>query len=323
MKKEESFPLISVCIPAYNHEKYVQECLSAVIDQSYPNLELILIDDGSTDSTWSKVQEMLPLCKQRFRRVLFLTQENQGTCVTFKRLFDLAEGECIALSASDDKFLPDALFKLYQCLKNNDRVGLAVGKNLIIDSSSVLCYWDKYRNNVYQESDACYKSFTDFIEKDTGLTIDSSQYGTYKSLLRGNHIANGWLFRKCYLNKILPFAKEAPLEDWWFMLQMSKVCSIKAIPDETFCYRWHGKNTITQIEKISRYARLTLQYEISLLLKTKDDVHLADLQKVKCYRKTRYLFGNWVKLVVSKDLYRKQKVLIVLDHNFLISEKQF
>lgn len=51
-----SNPLISVIIPAYNHENYVQECINSIIEQTYKNIELIIVDDGSKDSTWNKIQ---------------------------------------------------------------------------------------------------------------------------------------------------------------------------------------------------------------------------------------------------------------------------
>ena len=51
--------LVSVIIPAYNHEQYIQESIKSVINQTYQNIELVVIDDGSKDSTWQKICEML------------------------------------------------------------------------------------------------------------------------------------------------------------------------------------------------------------------------------------------------------------------------
>lgn len=53
-----SLPLISVLIPAYNHQNYIQECIESVICQDYGNLELIILDDGSSDLTWLKIIEL-------------------------------------------------------------------------------------------------------------------------------------------------------------------------------------------------------------------------------------------------------------------------
>ena len=52
-------PLVSVVIPCYNHEKFVQDCIQSVIDQTYENIELIIIDDGSKDSSVDKIKGMI------------------------------------------------------------------------------------------------------------------------------------------------------------------------------------------------------------------------------------------------------------------------
>ena len=71
-------PLVSVLIPAYNHEKYVQDAIKSIMEQTYQNIELIVIDDGSKDSTWQKIQDMKSECEKRFTRVHFETKQNEG-----------------------------------------------------------------------------------------------------------------------------------------------------------------------------------------------------------------------------------------------------
>ena len=60
--------LVSVVIPAYNHEKYIQTTIESVIAQTYKNIELLILDDGSSDNTWNKIQEMREKCERRFVR---------------------------------------------------------------------------------------------------------------------------------------------------------------------------------------------------------------------------------------------------------------
>ena len=59
-------PLVSIIIPAYNHENYIQECFDSIINQTYQNIELILLNDGSKDSTHSKILEYEDKLKERF-----------------------------------------------------------------------------------------------------------------------------------------------------------------------------------------------------------------------------------------------------------------
>ena len=112
-------PLVSVIIPAYNHEKYVQETVKSIINQTYKNIELIIIDDGSTDNTWQKIQEIKEECEKRFKRVFFETKKNEGTCKTLTKLISLTQGEFVYLIASDDRAKPKAIEKEVAFLKKN------------------------------------------------------------------------------------------------------------------------------------------------------------------------------------------------------------
>ena len=65
-------PLVSIVIPCYNHENFVQDCIQSVIDQTYQNIELIIIDDGSKDNSILKILDMVDLCKSRFVNFEFI-----------------------------------------------------------------------------------------------------------------------------------------------------------------------------------------------------------------------------------------------------------
>lgn len=99
-KKEMTMdgPLVSVTIPAYNHEPYVQEAIKSVLRQSYENLELIVIDDGSTDGTAEKIRE----CRRHEERIRFVSRENQGLVRTLNLGIKLAKGKYWCQMASDD-----------------------------------------------------------------------------------------------------------------------------------------------------------------------------------------------------------------------------
>lgn len=295
-------PLVSICIPAYNHERYIGECLEALLDQDYPNMELIVINDGSKDNTWEIINTYKERCDQFFKRVIFKTQENQGTCKTLNSLLQEAAGEYIALCASDDKFLPHAIQAEAEFLTANPKSGLVFGTNLIMDSDSTICYWDKQQNNVYNKEQATYTSFTDFITKCTSISPTSELFGTYQGILKSNHIGNGWMFRRALLNVIPPFTPEAPLEDHWFMMQVSKHAQISFIPNETFCYRWHATNTIKQHEKMRIIAKQTYLWEKKYVstLPCKKFAHI--------FRK--HLFQERMSRIYKKKITRKGYLLI-------------
>jgi alpha-1,3-rhamnosyltransferase len=187
-------PLVSVIVPAYNHERYVQETILSIINQTYKNIELIIIDDGSSDNTWGKIIDLQNICKDRFSRIDFSKQDNAGTCITLNRLIEKSSGEYIYLIASDDKAAPEAIEKELFFLLENQEYALVVGANDIIDTNGRQCFWDKNRNNVYKKKDARWLSFSEwFMEFRHQIDFFSDDFGSYYSLLRyENHIPNGF-----------------------------------------------------------------------------------------------------------------------------------
>jgi glycosyltransferase involved in cell wall biosynthesis len=95
-------PRVSVIIPAYNCDRYIQQAVESVLDQTYSDYEIIVINDGSTDQTAEALQ---PYCD----RIRYYYQENQGAGLARNRAMRLARGKLIAFLDADDFFLPDKL----------------------------------------------------------------------------------------------------------------------------------------------------------------------------------------------------------------------
>lgn len=276
--------LISVLIPAYNHEKYVQETIKSIIAQTYNNIELIVIDDGSKDSTFNKITQLKTQCENRFARFIAQTQENQGTCRTLNKLLELAQGEYIYIIASDDKASPDALAELQSFLSQNNDYALAVGENLLIDANSKQFYITSDMKMIYDPKYAECKSFTDFLMKSKKGIVDffSDQFGSYETLLEGNYVPNGYLIRKSIFDEIGNFDVNVPLEDYYLMLQIAKYSKMKYISKPTFYYRWHGENTAKDKSKLVQMATFTRLNELKILLKNNDIKHLMIFQNCVC-----------------------------------------
>ena len=270
-------PLVSVLIPAYNHEKYIQKTITSILNQSYKNIELIIVNDGSSDFTYQKMCEIEPLCRNRFSRVVFETQENKGTCDTLIKLINISLGEFIYFIASDDLAKPEAIEKQLIFLLNNPFYSLVVGDNEIIDEDGVVCYWNRERKNVYNKLEAVYFTFADFLQKDLKLNFLAEDFGNYSSLYLRNYIPNGYLIRKSIFEKINTFTKNAPLEDWYMMLQISKYSRLKYIDEILFSYRWHATNTIKQLSRMTSYEQQTRDYEEKILEKIKIQEVLPDV----------------------------------------------
>lgn len=114
---EQSSPLISVIVPVYNVESYLNQCIDSILNQELTDFELLLIDDGSTD----KSGEICDVYQRQDNRVRVFHKKNGGGASSARNMgLDNAKGEWIAFVDSDDYVTPDYLFDLYDSLKEND-----------------------------------------------------------------------------------------------------------------------------------------------------------------------------------------------------------
>lgn len=316
--------LISVIIPCYNHSLYIKETIESIIKQSYSNIELIIIDDGSTDDSFEKIKELEEDCQKRFANVIFKKHENKGVCDSLNELISLSSGDYVYLIASDDIAQPQAVEKLYNFLSSNEDYSLVVGDNQIIDSDSRVCFWDKNRNIVYDEKQAKFKTFSQFLScgrKD--VNFKSKDFGNYPSIVEMNYIPNGYLIRKSIFEKIGLFTNDAPLEDYFLMMQIAKYSKIKYIDEILFSYRWHGSNTVKQNEKILKLIDKTRFNEKELIKRSDVNNFNQDIQNYIKFGKMVIRIGVpfFVEIYKVKNIFFKKTYLRVLGVNFTIKSK--
>lgn len=281
--------LVSVLIPAYNHENYIQETIESIINQTYPNIELIILDDGSKDKTWEKITELKPKCENRFVKIHFETKQNEGTCMTLNKLLKLSSGEFVYIIASDDLAKPQAIEKEVKFLQNNPDYALAVGDNEYVDSMGKQIFRTQkaFTSNI---KNAKYKTVKEFLSSKLKIDFLSDDFGSYKTLYKENYIPNGYLIRKNIFETIGNFTKNAPLEDFWLMLQISKYKKMKYIDEILFSYRIHDTNTIGNSTRMRELTTQTRNYEQKLLEKYltnhKNDELLKIYNEGICYYQT-------------------------------------
>lgn len=127
-------PLISVLIPTYNVEKYIEQAIDSIINQTYTNLEIIVVDDCSQDKTFTILSE---LASKDQRIKLFRNKSNQKIVETLNFAIQQATGDYYARMDGDDISLPDRFEKQLHFLQENVEIGL-VGLNVImIDEEDV------------------------------------------------------------------------------------------------------------------------------------------------------------------------------------------
>lgn len=315
-------PLISVLMPAYNHERYVAGAIRSVLAQDWPRIELLVLDDGSTDGTWAVLQELKGECERRCERVSFMRQENRGVCAVMNRLCRQAAGDFVAILASDDEYLPGAFVALARPMLADRSAGVVVGQNEIMDGDGRRCYWDDRRQTFAEDGEGRYATFNAYIEAHRGVRENSAGFGDYAVLLKANHVANGTLIRKSALDAVLPFREEAPLEDFWLHLQLAKLVRYVAVPEHTFRYRWHATNTIRRVERMEQYWWRTLEWEERHVEGLADRRWREAFAGVYWEVRRKFGLGRIFALDSVLTLRERRRVLTVFGREFVLSVRK-
>ncbi|MEG5067316.1 glycosyltransferase family A protein [Microcoleus sp. B3-A4] len=130
-----SLPLVSVIIPAYNAEQFIEETLKSVLAQTYPEIEVLVVDDGSQDRTAEIVEKI----SKKHSRVQLLKQQNAGVAAARNLAIQKSRGEYIAPIDADDIWYPENIEKQVQCMREGEpSLGVVYSWSLDIDENGFL-----------------------------------------------------------------------------------------------------------------------------------------------------------------------------------------
>lgn len=236
--KHTSFtPLVSVIIPAYNAEKFLLKTLESILSQTYKNIEVLVIDDGSQDRTAEIVQSIA----QKDNQVILLQQENSGVAAARNLGINKSKGEFIAPIDADDIWYPQNLEKQVQCLLHADSsVGLVYSWSVDIDEE------DKLTGDFRASN----------IEGDVFTTLLCHNF-------LGN--ASSTLIRRSCVEKIGGYntqlkAQDAQgCEDWDFYLRIAEHYQFKVVPEFFIGYRKIANTMSGDYKKMAKSHDLMLQ----------------------------------------------------------------
>ncbi|MHB0856224.1 MAG: glycosyltransferase [Anaerolineae bacterium] len=206
-------PAVSVIVTSYNYARYIRLAIESVLNQTYHDFEVIVVDDGSTDETRSILEGLGD-------RVTCLFQANQGKSAALNRGIQAARGRYVAFLDSDDLWLPDALARRVAVFEADPQVGVVYSHALVIDAEG----------------------------RPLPQTIGApARYPgqTLRSLLSGNYIpfATFAVRRSCLDRVGAAFdPKFGATNDWELYLRLSRVCRFHYIDQPTACWRLHGQN---------------------------------------------------------------------------------
>lgn len=223
-------PRVSVVIPSYNHAAYIKEAVQSVLSQSEKDLELIVVDDGSTDNTLDVLQKISD------PRLQVIQQANQGAHVAINRGLHAATGQYLAILNSDDAYYPHRLERLIALLEADPSIGLAGSFIEIVDSQGKpLGVKHGYADCSPWPLDRPEKS----LRSDEDLRA---------ALLTENYWAttSNYFFKQETYCRLGDFAPLRYAHDWDFALRAARVGKIHLLPEPLMRYRVHSSNTIRE-----------------------------------------------------------------------------
>ena len=208
-------PLVSIALCTYNGSKYLPVQLDSILNQTYQNTEIVIVDDRSTDSTY----ELLTSYQSKFPNIirLYRNEWNLGFVKNFEKAISLCQGSLIALSDQDDIWNPDKIAIQVENIKDN-----------------ILIYHDSLMVN--EEGVSLKKSISDLKNMYSG---GSPLPFLFNNCVSGHSI----LMKQELVIDILPFPTEI-FYDWWIAFKATQAGTISYLDETLVHYRQH-EGTIT------------------------------------------------------------------------------
>lgn len=238
---------VSVIIPTFNCDRYITQAIDSVLTQTYPDYEIIVIDDGSTDKTHQVLEPYL-------EKIRYIYQDNQGVSVARNRGIESAQGELVAFLDSDDLFLPEKLAHQVAIFDEAPELG-------IVHSG-----WRRVNQDADTIKDE--EPWHSIPKLDLETWLRWKPIGTMGTLMFRRH----WLLEAGGFQAGLGHAEDVDL-----LLRLAlRGCQADWLREVTICYRQHDRNTmrdgLSQARSINKvldkfFAQTELPFGVRLLEK--------------------------------------------------------
>ena len=280
-------PLISVIVPVYKVEMYLKRCIDSIVTQTYSNIELILIDDGSPDNC----PQICESYKEKDSRIVVIHKKNEGLSAARNKGLDIAHGDYITFIDSDDWVSTEYLSKLYSSIKETN-ADIAIVN---------------------------HKQVTDFpvklSEKNRTIRLFSRQEALFELIARQNQpfvISCGKLYRKELFNAIRFPTGKCHEDEFTAHLLINKVSRI-VYSDRTLYFYYQRPDSITRenhiLDAIDAFEnRLNFTIENNL----KDLISFAAINL--CWKYLNFAYEKYLKKEDYKHILTKAKKIKSLMH---------
>jgi alpha-1,3-rhamnosyltransferase len=273
-----NLPLVTVYLLAYNHEKYIEQAVMSVINQTYPNIQLIILNDGSVDKTFDILKEL-----HTSYGFTLINQANKGVTKSLNKIMPLWNGKYIRGCSSDDYLSPDSIEKQVDFLEKNRDFAMVYGLVKLIDENG------------------------NFIQTKYAKKYPSGNI--FYDLMRSNFInALTVMVRKSVYDEVGLYDENLLMEDHDMWLRIAYHFKI-AFMDEVFAfYRKHSENT----DSIKNYKKLYPSHKM-VVNKWKNQLNIRSFNKIRRFKYIHYFYN----MIRARRFYSSLIVLIKYFNTFL------
>lgn len=214
--RDSTLPRVSVIITSYNHGAFIDEAIGSVVEQSYQNWNVIVVDDGSRDDSAEKILSWQEKYPDRITSVI--KEKNGGVTAALNTALELVDGEYVAFLASDDVADPERLRLQVEALETDDELGAVCSRILPVD---------EFGN-----------------EMEGALSVFDIEIKNLRlQLLEGNFLnAPTFMVRKSVLDEVGPFREYRYVQDYDYWLRILDKYEIRRLDERLVQYRYHQGN---------------------------------------------------------------------------------
>lgn len=267
--------LISVIVPVYNVEQYLEKCVDSIINQTYKNLEIILIDDGSTDSSGQLCDHLA----QKDSRIVVYHKENGGVSSARNLGLDKAQGDYIGFIDSDDYIDPDMYEFLYNDLKKYN-----------VDISMCDLY-HVYANKKDEQVDVIERYIINASD-----AINLVLNGKFSAVTPGNKLYKKNLFYEVRYDLNISVAEDALM-----IIKLLGKSGLLSISTEKKYYYYHRSNSLTTSPFSEKTLDVITVYQRVLEIVKENNPNIIDSAKYRVFWAYFYVLDSLCVSDVRRD----------------------
>ena len=283
---------VSVIVPVYNAEKYLDQCLSSITKQSYKNLEIIVIDDGSTDNS----PKLCDIWKSKDSRVTIIKQENGGAGVARNTGIKKATGTYICFLDSDDYMDKSTIEKCVKAMEEVQADAVVCGSNRLSEDGKINPIPMKNKKLIYKEKEVQEQLLASFFtgSKGSGVSVWGKFYRL--DIIKDNHL----LFQS---------EREIYSEDALFNLSyFAKVSSAVIVP-ENLLYHLENADSISHSYQEERESKKDIFLLEALKIVEKEQMAESVSFHIQA-RYHAYVMNSLKQIMGSKDGFKAKADLL-------------